>query len=383
MLNNNNKKGAFMILFWLSLAFYASCARMNKPITDTKTSPVDSGLSAYERSQRTQHRLLAPALPPNENRASVHEERPTLTCSHGHVNPYVRPLRCVCEYGWSGQRCDVDAIPACRRAGDGREHHEGIREVDACTSRKPLPCGCLRQCLAAGAFALHLREPWPTPVCLGPLRAKLFGWSVASSAQGGSTFERAPQPIAMTRGELHFSPRKHLQHDIDFERSLCPLNCSHPRGGRCVRGACVCSPGRFGAGCVFDSMPVGSSTLSAEARLRVYVYELPAMLTLRRSWASDWDEQGLFSTAQHFVAALVADAATVTADPASADIYVVPNSGTNMEGLPDYYAQLVRHLGDTSPYFRRHGGRDHVWFCSADHGGSLAGRAYPASSKAL
>jgi hypothetical protein len=61
----------------------------------------------------------------------------------------------------------------------------------------------------------------------------------------------------------------------------------------------------------------------------------------------------------------------VSEDPESAHLYVVPYAATNMEGLQQYYEHLRDYISAEQPYFRRHGGKDHVWLCSADHGGNV------------
>jgi len=106
--------------------------------------------------------------------------------------------------------------------------------------------------------------------------------------------------------------------------------------------------------------------------LRIYVYDLPPIVTARRSWASDWDPQQLFWTAQRFVSALLADEVTVTDDPNSAHLLVVPYAGTNMEGLPDFYKHLQKYIEMEHPLiWKKRNGKDHVWLCSADHGGNI------------
>ena len=84
--------------------------------------------------------------------------RPVSTCNaRGHWNPFQGG--CVCAYGWEGPACETDVIPACRNASG---------YALACTTRQALSCACLRQCVNAGAFALHMREPQATPVCTRP-----------------------------------------------------------------------------------------------------------------------------------------------------------------------------------------------------------------------
>ena len=53
-------------------------------------------------------------------------------------------------------------------------------------------------------------------------------------------------------------------------------------------------------------------------------------------------------------------------------MFIVPVSATNMDGAPDYLAHVLHYLRTQLPYYDRSSGTDHVWFCSADHGGSMA-----------
>ena len=135
-----------------------------------------------------------------------------------------------CEYGWTGPRCTVDALPACR-ARDG--------SVDSCVVRKVLDCECVRQCLAAGAFPMHMREPFHTPMCTAPGASgarTFFRWS-ADAARGFTVgAEAAPDIGKRVRPRLQFSPARQRQHDVEYEQSMCFNNCSFPRG-TCVAPA--------------------------------------------------------------------------------------------------------------------------------------------------
>ena len=317
-------------------------------------------LSAEEHSHWTDARLRQ-HLGWRATNATLAPDAPR-RCANGRLNPF--DGRCTCDYGFAGRGCRQDVVPACRRAGGA---------VESCTARKALPCACVRQCLSAGAFAVHTREPFHQPVCVMGRNASVEDGRSGTRQEpqyfrwrwNGVDFQREPKPVETT---VRFSPAIHLRHDEALERDRCYRNCSGARG-HCVRGACVCSAPHYGPGCAFPHE--GAPARKAGARLRVYVYDLAPLLTSRRSWASDWDAQRLFSTAHVFVSALLGDADAVTADAASADVFVVPQMATNMEGLPEYYSHLVAHLEASSPWWRRRGGRDHVWICSADHGGNV------------
>lgn len=48
---------------------------------------------------------------------------------------------------------------------------------------------------------------------------------------------------------------------------------------------------------------------------------------------------------------------------------MAPACGTNMEGLPEYYAHAQAQLESRHPWWRRRAGADHFWWTTADGGG--------------
>ena len=276
----------------------------------------------------------------------------SLCGGHGHYHPFQG--ECVCAHGWAGKFCEVDAIPACRNASGS---------ALACTTRQePLPCACVRQCVAAGAFAAHMREPWGAPVC--SWRGSYVSWKLDQVGKVQRASDTAKHPL---RGA---SKPAHHWWDGQYESWTCFNGCAGR--GACIRGSCVCTANHYGPGCAHQLGDEAREAAAPASQLRLFVYDLPALITGRRSYGSDWDKAHIFSTAQRaFVPALLRDAATLTPDPARADLFVVPAAATNMEALGDYYHHLLRHIRQRWPYCNASRGANHVWMCSGDHGGGV------------
>ena len=159
---------------------------------------------------------------------------------HGHYHPFQK--QCVCGYGWVGKFCETDAIPACR-------NDSGIAQT--CTTRRePLPCACIRQCVTAGSFAPHMREPLHAPVCSS--RGEYVSWKLDDSGEVQLASVAAEHPL---RGA---SKRDWVRWDEQFEAWTCFNGCSGR--GACLHGACVCSVGFYGPGCAH---PVGGAVEAA------------------------------------------------------------------------------------------------------------------------
>ena len=147
----------------------------------------------------------------------------------GHYNPGL--AACVCAHGYNGTRCERLALPACRSTASS--------SVMPCVSRRPLSCECLRQCVAAGAFAAHLHkfcyERNLSDVPEEHENASFFEWSAELQLRlEAPRLELQPVPreraLQDARTRLQHVPLRH-----------CPRRCSE-------RGACVGRSAVSGAG---------------------------------------------------------------------------------------------------------------------------------------
>lgn len=159
---------------------------------------------------------------------------------HGHYHPFQK--QCVCGYGWVGRFCETDAVPACR-------NDSGIAQT--CTTRRaPLPCACIRQCVTAGSFAPHMREPLHAPVCSS--RGEYVPWELDGSGEVQLASVAAEHPLRDA------SKRDWVRWDEQFEAWTCFNGCSGR--GACLHGSCVCFVGFYGPGCAH---PVGRAVEAA------------------------------------------------------------------------------------------------------------------------
>ena len=332
-------------------------------------------------------------------------------CVRGSFDPYLQ--KCVCDYGWAGARCESFALSSCLLRGSNR--------TLSCTTPRPRSCACVSECLAAGAFAAHVPRACfrrrftrdelsdvPTAEELRCGDAAFFRWEgetgalrfaparweealrldgdinkvvlPATACDGLCSFrgtcvaaaDGGPSS-ASCRCDMGFGGRRCEQrHEGDVLPTLCYNNCSSR--GTCLDGeTCACQSGFYGPACAFAVQPALTAWLATSpSALRVYVYNLPRIVLARRLYGSDVDRQELFSTMQHLLPMLLADGHTLTRDPEDADLFVVPAPSTNMEGLTSYHQHVLAYIRAEQPrYYARRTGADHVWFCSADHGGDV------------
>ena len=318
------------------------------------------------------------------------------TCSGvGSWNPVYE--RCVCPIGRSGRSCEVAALQACRLRNNST--------VVSCQVRRPLHCECISQCVASGAFEAHLY-----PICftreLSRNLSDLPSHRLAATASAVQFFRwREKRRVEVQAALQHeFQPRlRHVPHRncpqrcsergaclaSDDVRPFCQCD-SHRLGracersssptcyndcsgrGTCVDGFCRCRPPHFGPGCAYTSTMTGAAATGGRGHpssgLRIHVYDFDHIVLSRVSYGSDPDP--IFNTYHTFTAMLLADPSRLTPSPEDADLLLVPAYGTNMERLMEYYEHAQRSVARLFPRaWRRHRGRDHVWFTTGDGGG--------------
>ena len=139
----------------------------------------------------------------------------------GNYNPYHQ--RCTCPIGRNGTYCEAFALPACR-----------VRPAStavSCAVRRPQHCECVRQCLASGAFAVHIfpvcfertgeSEPLSDVPSINSVRATFY------QLDRRSLRKLKPLPADRALGvEFKETALVHVAH------RHCPRRCSE-------RGACV------------------------------------------------------------------------------------------------------------------------------------------------
>ena len=295
-----------------------------------------------------------------------------MVCLHGNVNSQLG--ECVCHAGWSGALCAESAIPACLRHGERRGQASTPWRV--CLDQRTLSCSCVQQCVRGGAFVTHMNKE-----CVKRRKGsgeEAFRWRVGPNRSVTIRATGAMSKPALTRWDgletcIAENPGSCCRHDgkcAQSPLSACFGNCSGH--GECVHGACACADGFYGPGCAHRARDFSPAPAARDAALRIFVYDLPQLATVRRSWASDWDRQRLFATLQEaFMPALLADGGALTDDPRQADLFMAPAYATNMEGLSEYPAHLVETVAAAGPHWARSRGADHLWFCSADHCGNV------------
>ena len=152
-----------------------------------------------------------------------------------------------------------------------------------------VPCACVRQCVAAGAFAPRMREPWGAPVC--SWRGSYVSWKLDKAGKVQRASHTAEHPLNGA------SKPAHHWWDGQYESWTCFNGCAGR--GACIRGSCVCTASFYGPGCAHPLEDGQEATVTVPAsQLRLFVYDLPALMTGRRSYGSDWDKAHIFSTAQ-------------------------------------------------------------------------------------
>jgi len=214
----------------------------------------------------------------------------------------------------------------------------------------------------------------------------------------------------------------------------CPSVGVHQCSGRgaCVLGICACLPGATGVDCAGGSVnsrdifteserlaeapqrrtalpvdmlgsasslvskipnsTVAAATQTQPSNLRIYVYDLPpelGFLPLAAFDANDrlnvaeMSEAHIYDAEFYFFAKLLSDNTTRTFDPHAADLLAAPLFSVHGPANRNLCARghltaVATHIQATYPtLWRRHGGRDHVFFLSGDLGACSSGVVAP------
>ena len=138
---------------------------------------------------------------------------------------------------------------------------------------------------------------------------------------------------------------------------------------------CSCMPPSFGPGCAFDGVTRSATSYRTRRAphphpLRLFVYDLPAIVLHRKTYLSDHDP--IFSTYHALMRQLLhlperakldsggPAAVELTPDPEDAHLFLVPAFGTNMFALLEYYMHAVSASTVAIDGGREHGA-DHVF----------------------
>jgi len=162
--------------------------------------------------------------------------------------------------------------------------------------------------------------------------------------------------------------------------------CLNGRGcsghGACVARFCLCHAGWAGADCSLPNAPsrplappaaLPSAQPIGGRRVPIYIYPLPTEMSLEHVYMRDMLRRGQYYANLMFLEALLRDKASVVADPEQAALFFVPVMPMQMAGNLwhpyDFLAQTARHLASEYPFWRRSGGRDHIFFLTTDRAG--------------
>ncbi|KAL1521204.1 hypothetical protein AB1Y20_022755 [Prymnesium parvum] len=346
---------------------------------------------------------------------------------------------CVCLPGWRGATCDLPYLPACAASPT----LSLALPCEGFAPAALLPCACRAQCLAARVGVAALRRRACVAAAGGVWAAAEATPPQGFTRREGGARRHAPfkGAVELLAGEgatvpapLEACPGACSGNGVCVATRRCPAaageeggreggacegarrcachagysgaDCAHAsaapclhgcRGaGACVAGMCLCAAGRWGLDCSLSASPPPPASPSASPPF-LYVYPLSSELEgggLHHLYqgganndpaggASGWAARGVFSADRRFLALLHAANATV-ARPDAAALFLVPLLLTQKDGNlhppHDYLGALVAHLAAAHPYWRRHGGADHVFFTTQDLGGC---QIHPSLSRAI
>lgn len=157
-----------------------------------------------------------------------------------------------------------------------------------------------------------------------------------------------------------------------LEGRYCPNNCSG--NGVCTGTWCKCKRGWFGRDCGRSKAYTAGSAEPSPYRLRIYMYELPWRV------ASFIDQTGwvfgdvIYFAHEKFFKNIAADWSVRTENPYEADLFYVPalayqySGNLGQDQIVMAAQRSVSYLQAHSPFWARHGGKDHFMWSTIDRG---------------
>ena len=328
---------------------------------------------------------------------------------HGYMGPYDD---CICQPGWGGSTC-VYLSPTCTFI----QNVEPLVMLSLAQLYElpPLPCKCITELFDASTYDVHTESVYDIKfmTCRGADMLHCFNELQDAEIAGSGPPRDVSNVISPCLG---YNPNLKL---IAVSASECPdscngngvctrevfttntgdaycrclwgmigVACAMARQTTCInkcsgngmcRGTfCICIEGWFGLDCSmplrhYDGMYQNAIEHLPETKLRIFVYTLPGHLTQSVSCGGEttWycgDE--LYAAHFLFLSILLHDRATITYDPNEADLYYAPlfpyGYNGNVGNPLTHIMNVLFHIKNTYPYWKRASGRDHIWWLIGD-----------------
>ncbi|KAG1665066.1 hypothetical protein FOA52_012485 [Chlamydomonas sp. UWO 241] len=146
--------------------------------------------------------------------------------------------------------------------------------------------------------------------------------------------------------------------------------------GSCKSGFCHCKPGWWGIDCSRSKayeLREGAHAVLSKHKLKIYMYDLPSHVT----FAGEYDDGAytrdpMYIAYEYFLKYYLKDWSVRTENPHEANLFFIPALlyfyvGNVRDPVPHLDA-IVTYINTTLPFWQRHGGRDHFWWMTGDHG---------------